>query len=107
RAAKRAARQREQEAAQAAEASALADTTVAEAATWWAREAELERLAPSTVELRRRLVRDHVGVVMGDRRVRDLADEDMTRLAQRLAPLSAGFARLIMRALKGLLATAR
>lgn len=113
RAAKRAKRERTEQEREEAKVDALQATTVAEAVRWYLEDGETERLAPTTLDLRERISRDHIcsvevdGARLGERQVRQLGAADAKAVARRAAALSPGFARLIMRTLRGVVDAAR
>lgn len=96
---------REEEARAAAEQQAAA--TVAEACAWYVLDGEADRLAPTTVALRRRLCADHIEPAIGARPVRDLSEGDVQAVKVRLAGSSVGYLGIVLRALRGALASAQ
>lgn len=90
-----------------AEAERQAAATVAQACAWYVLDGEADRLAPTTLALRRRLCADHIAPAIGDRPVRDLGDGDVQVLKLRLASASVGFLGIVLRALRGALAAAQ
>ena len=90
-----------------AEAERGAAATVAEACRWYVLEAEADRLAAATVDLRRRLCADHLEPTFGARPVRDLGEADVQALKLRFVGVSAGYLSVVLRALRGVLAVAR
>ena len=89
------------------QAQAPAVVTIAQACAWYVEDAMIERLSPSSIDLRRRLCNDHVSVVLGGRAVHTLGQSDLADFARHIEPLSHGFARLLMRTLRAVLDSAR
>lgn len=104
---RRAALAAKREADERARAEAAAAATVAEACGWYVLDGEADRLAPTTVDLRRRLCADHVVPAIGGRPVRDLCEGDVQALKLRLAAASPGYVGIVLRALRGALQSAR
>lgn len=89
------------------EAERRAAATVAEACEWYALDGEADRLAPTTIALRRRLCADHVAPALGARPVRDLTEADVQALKLRLKGASPSYLGIVLRALRGALASAQ
>lgn len=103
----RAQREAQRAAEEEAAARAREATPLALACRWYVEDGTADRLSPATVDLRRRLCADHLEPVLGDRPVLELGEADVQAVRHRLAGCSADFMATVLRALRGVLVSAR